>query len=103
MSRNRNRKPKINADFSYEVEGVLTQTPSNHIPVELVVDGKFKEICHENGVETVNRKGGHSRVLFPNDIKGYGFLGSIPLGSKVVFKESGTRTSGKKNRKKFFH
>ena len=45
---------------------------------------------------TVRRQSRKGSTLFPHDIERSGFLESIPLGSDVVLKESGTRISGKK-------
>ncbi len=90
------KKPHVDISFKYTVKGKLGKTPPNQTPTQFVVVGESTEECRENGKITVDRQNVRGEVLFPHNIENSGFLENIPLGSDIVFEESGIRVSGKK-------
>jgi len=95
------KKQRINFSFKCTARGKLSTTPSNQRPTQFVVDGESTEEVKENGKPTVDRRNVKGGVIVPQEIEKSGFLDDIPLGSEVVFKESGTRISGKKFERSF--
>ena len=83
--------------YNYTATGTLEKTEPNRTPTQFVVIGRVNEKWSING-KTEGRKG-KSSVLIPEIIeKSTNFLGKIPLGTKVRFRESSHR-----NEKFFSH
>ena len=92
MPRKTNRV--IDIKFAYTARGILGKTPSNETPTRFVVKGYCDEWWSTNGKR--EQRKGNSAVLVPKNLTGMeGFIEDIPLGTKVVFKESGKRLDNK--------
>ncbi len=90
------RKQRINVSFKCTARGKLGTTPPNQTPTQFIIDGESTEECEKNGKVTVDRRNVKGGVIVPQEIESTGFLDDVPLGSIIVFEESGTRVSGKK-------
>lgn len=86
-----NQKRDKTAWYDYTVTGTLEKTEPNRRPTQFLVRGKYIE---KSDADTAVSRRGNTSVLIPKNIEDQSnFLQTVPLGTKVRFRESARRNN----------